>query len=181
MGAAELEKNVGEQSDVLLRRPEMPDGARVWEIARDSKVLDLNTSYAYLLWCHDFADTSVVAEVDGRVVGFVTGFRRPTAPDVFMLWQVAVDADQRGNKLAGRMIHNLLDRLVENGVRWLHTTVAPDNEPSLRLFHGVARDRGVAIERHDFITPEHFPDDGEDKHQPEDLYTIGPLNRTVTS
>ena len=58
---------------VLFRSPQIDDGVRLWEIARDSKVLDLNSSYAYLLWCRDFSATSIVAEVDGRVVGFVSG------------------------------------------------------------------------------------------------------------
>ena len=64
---------------VLFRSPQIDDGVRLWEIARDSKVLDLNSSYAYLLWCRDFSATSIVAEVDGRVVGFVSGYTRPSA------------------------------------------------------------------------------------------------------
>ena len=82
----------------------------MWRMARDSRVLDLNASYAYLLWCRDFAGTSIVATVDGRQVGFVTGYLRPEHPDVLMVWQVAVDAEHRGRGLAGRMLHELADR-----------------------------------------------------------------------
>ncbi|MCZ9340443.1 diaminobutyrate acetyltransferase, partial [Streptomyces sp. TRM76130] len=49
------------QADLLIDRPRVTDGATLWRIARDSKVLDLNSSYAYLLWCRDFAATSAVA------------------------------------------------------------------------------------------------------------------------
>ncbi len=50
----------------------------MWRIARDSKTLDLNASYAYILWCRDFAATSVVATVDEQPAGFVTGYRPPS-------------------------------------------------------------------------------------------------------
>ncbi|MDX5310866.1 MAG: GNAT family N-acetyltransferase, partial [Rhodococcus sp. (in: high G+C Gram-positive bacteria)] len=84
----------------------------MWQIARDSKVLDVNSSYAYVLWCRDFAATSVVATAgDHEAVGFVSGYRRPEAPDTLFVWQVAVDQDQRGRGVAGRMLDSLWDRL----------------------------------------------------------------------
>ncbi|CAO0837892.1 L-2,4-diaminobutyric acid acetyltransferase OS=Streptomyces microflavus OX=1919 GN=ectA_1 PE=3 SV=1 [Streptomyces microflavus] len=56
----------------------MEDGAAIWRIARDSEVLDLNSSYSYLLWCRDFAATSAVARgEDGEPIAFVTGYIRP--------------------------------------------------------------------------------------------------------
>ena len=89
---------------VLFRSPQIDDGVRLWEIARDSKVLDLNSSYAYLLWCRDFSATSIVAEVDGRVVGFVSGYTRPSAQETLFVWQVAVDEDQRGLGVGKRLM-----------------------------------------------------------------------------
>lgn len=160
---------------VTICAPRLVHGGEFWRLARDSKVLDVNSSYAYLLWCHDFADTSVVALDGNRVVGFVTGYLRPVAPDTVMVWQVAVDESRRGEGLAGRMLHHLLDRLTPRGVRWLHTTVSPDNGASIRLFSGVARDRGVAIERRDLFGAHHFPAEVGPEHEPEDLYVIGPL------
>jgi L-2,4-diaminobutyric acid acetyltransferase len=64
---------------IFIAEPVLADGPHLWRLARDSRVLDLNSSYAYLLWCRDFAATSVVAKVDGNVVGFVTGYVRPMA------------------------------------------------------------------------------------------------------
>ncbi len=160
---------------VTVCAPHLAHGGELWRLARNSKVLDVNTSYAYLLWCHDFADTSVVALDDDRVVGFITGYLRPVALDTVMVWQVAVDATRRGEGLAGRMLHHLLDRLAPRGVRWLHTTVSPGNEASLRLFSGVARDRGATIERRDLFGAHHFPAEDGPGHEPEDLYVIGPL------
>ncbi|MCU1608244.1 MAG: ectA, partial [Pseudonocardiales bacterium] len=108
---AELSHRVGTDVDaagVSLVEPGRADGPHLWRLTRDSRVLDLNSSYAYLLWCRDFAGTSVVAKVDGNVVGFVTGFLRPQATDTVMVWQVAVDARHRGRYLASRMLHTLV-------------------------------------------------------------------------
>ena len=155
---------------VAFRSPKISDGVRLWEIARDSKVLDLNSSYAYVLWCQDFAQTSVVAEVDGEVVGFVTGYLRPQLPDVVMVWQVAVDADQRGLGLAGKMLAQLMDRLEPRGITTLHTTISPDNTASQALFRGLADRREMSIRREDLFSANDFPDN----HEQEDLYIVAP-------
>ncbi|MGU3294242.1 diaminobutyrate acetyltransferase [Williamsia sp. M5A3_1d] len=156
--------------EVSFREPDVSDGVRLWEIARDSEVLDLNSSYAYVLWCQDYARTSIVAEVDGSVVGFVTGYVRPQAPDTVMVWQVAVDADQRGLGLAGRMLTALMDRVETDSITRMQTTISPDNEASQKLFTSFAERRGMTITRRDYFAPEDFPD----SHEPEDLYTIAP-------
>lgn len=177
-GPDEPEQPVGDRADadgISILAPDVSHGPQLWRLARDSKVLDLNSSYAYVLWCRDFAATSVVALADGEVVGFVTGYLRPEAPDTLMIWQVAVDAGQRGRRLAARMLHHVLDR---TAARWMHTTVTPSNEASIRLFTGVARDRGTTIERHELFDAQQLPGDDGGAHEPEDLYVIGPLAGT---
>lgn len=157
----------------MIEPPIKADGAALWRIARDSEKLDLNSSYAYVLWCHDFADTSVVARFDGTAVGFVIGYRRPTAPDSVLVWQVAVDGSQRGQGLAGALLDSLFIRLVDEGVRYLDTTITPDNTASIRLFESFAKRWNATLERSQLFVAEDFPD----AHEPEDLFRIGPLAR----
>ena len=157
--------------EVQLRRPTVEDGAAMWRIARDSKVLDVNASYAYLLWCRDFAATSVLATVDGRPAGFVTGYRRPDQPDTLMVWQVAVDADYRGMRIASRMLDAVVDQQ-EDPVAVMETTITPDNEASIQLFSAFARSRGAEIVREPVFDSSHFPDG----HDAELLFRIGPLS-----
>lgn len=153
----------------IFRLPEISDGIRLWEIARDTEVLDLNSSYAYVLWCRDFSNTSVVVTVDDRVVGFVSGYIRQSSPSTLFVWQVAVDADQRGKKLALRMLDWLLDHVSSQGVTHLETTISPDNTASQALFTSLARNRDTDIRRTDLFGPEVFPD----SHEAENLYTVG--------
>jgi diaminobutyrate acetyltransferase len=148
----------------------MGDGPAIWRLARDCGELDLNSSYAYLLWCRDFAATSVVARIDGGLAGFVTGFRRPQTPDTLLVWQVAVDERCRGRRLGRRMLDALIDGPGEPP-RWLETTVSPGNTASDRMFSSFAAGRGAELERSELFAAEDFPDG----HEVELLYRIGPL------
>ncbi|MFF9346926.1 diaminobutyrate acetyltransferase [Streptomyces sp. NPDC014734] len=152
----------------------MEDGAAIWRIARDSEVLDLNSSYSYLLWCRDFAATSVVARDEtGEPVAFVTGYLRPDRPRALVVWQVAVDRGHQGSGLAGRLLDALTSRVAEEqGLASVETTITPDNTASDRLFTSYARRHAVALEREVLFGGELFP--GE-THLPEVLYRIGPF------
>lgn len=155
-------------STIDYRPPSVEDGRRLWEIASDSQVLDVNSPFAYVLWCHDFAATSIVAEIDGRPIGFVTGYQRPDNPAVLMVWQVAVDHAARGNGVAATMLHKLFLRCASAGMVAMHTTISPDNEASQRLFASVAAARGLELRRQDLFDAALFPD----AHQPEQLYRL---------
>lgn len=143
----------------------------MWRIARDSRVLDLNASYAYVLWCRDFAATSMVACVDGQVVGFVIGYRRPKQPATLMVWQVAVDDRYRGRRLASRMLDALLDGLSQP-VSSLETTITPTNVASTRLFSRFAQAHGAQVLREPAFDSSLFPEG----HESELLFRIGPLS-----
>ncbi|MDI5963111.1 diaminobutyrate acetyltransferase [Streptomyces sp. SL13] len=168
MTAVQATKN----SDHLLDHPTVDDGAEMWRIARDSKVLDLNSSYSYLLWCRDFSRTSVVARENGRTVGFVTGYVRPERRRTLVVWQVAVDEAYRGRGLAATMLDGLTARTVAAlGIDRMETTIAPDNEASSRLFTSFGERHGATVEREVLFEGVHFPDG----HDPEVLHRIGPL------
>jgi L-2,4-diaminobutyric acid acetyltransferase len=142
----------------------------MWKVAKDSGVLDANSSYAYLLWCRDFRETSIVAEVAGEISGFITGYLRPAAPDTLFIWQVAVDESQRGKGIGVAMLDQLLSDLP--AVSWLETTVSPDNAASIAMFEALARRRETSLAKQKLFGPSHFPD----SHEAEDLYLLGPLS-----
>lgn len=159
-------------SELLLDTPVIEDGTALWRIARDSRTLDLNSPYSYLLWCRDFARTSVVARAsNGEAVGFVTGYVRPDSPRTLVVWQVAVDAAHRGRGLAAAMLDDLAQRAATEGVREIETTITPDNEASHRLFTSFGARHGARTEREVLFHGALFPDG----HQPEVLYRIGPI------
>lgn len=158
----------GKREREEIGAPSIADGAAIWRIARDSRALDLNSSYAYLLWCRDFAETSAVARVDGEVVGFVIGFIRPERPDTVVVWQIAVDESQRGSGLGGRLLDHLMARVAAQGAHHLETTITPGNGPSIGLFASLADRHAARLRRSELFDADQFPDD----HEAEDLYRI---------
>jgi L-2,4-diaminobutyric acid acetyltransferase len=157
---------------VRLAAPSPDDGREMWRVARDTRVLDVNSPYSYLLWCRDFAESSVVARDGAGLCGFITGYIRPRSAATLFVWQVAVDQAHRGRGLAKRMLDHLGERVTAAaGHRYLEATVTPDNVPSSRLFEAFARDRGCALDRRTLFTQEQFPEG----HQAEVLYRIGPF------
>ncbi|MFD9119308.1 diaminobutyrate acetyltransferase [Streptomyces bottropensis] len=160
---------------IRIDRPSVADGAALWRIAGDSGALDLNSSYSYLLWCRDFADTSVVARDDsGEPVGFVTGYVRPERPDTLLVWQVAVDEAHRGLGLAAALLDGLTERVARrHPLTTVETTITPGNTASERLFAGFAARHGADIERTVLFEAGDFPDG---PHPPEMLHRIGPLS-----
>ena len=158
-----------------IDRPHVVDGAALWRIAKDSGTLDLNSSYSYLLWCRDFAGTSAVARTaDGEPVAFVTGYIRPERPQTLLVWQVAVDAEQRGRGLAAALLDGLTHRIARtHELTDVETTITPGNTASERLFTSYAARHGATVEREVLFDTGHFPDG---PHDPEVLYRIGPLS-----
>lgn len=157
-------------SEPLLRRPTVDDAASLWALAVGS--VDENSPYAYLLMAEYFADTCVVAEDGGELVGFVIGFRPPADRDTQFVWQIVVAPSMRGTGLGGRM----LDVCIEGGsqpVRWLEATVTPDNDASAQLFRGFARRHGVVCEETLAFAAEQFP--AGSVHEPEMRFRLGPL------
>jgi L-2,4-diaminobutyric acid acetyltransferase len=120
-----------------------------------------------------FADTSVVAEEAGEVVGFIIGFRMPPRPESVFVWQVTSAPSQRGKGLATGMMAELLARHAAAGGSFLEATVTPSNTTSQKLFRGVARRLGTRCEETPEFEAEHFP--GGD-HEAEVLFRIGPFN-----
>lgn len=161
---------------VELRHPHLSDGAAIWRLSRDSQVLDLNSPYAYLLWCRDFAATSVVA-VDGDLVGFATGYRRPDAADTYLLWQIAVADTARGRGIAGTMLDWVFAaaRATAPTISFLETTITEDNTASRRLFGAFAERHDADLRTHQLFTADLFPTDSGEDHAAEVLHRIGPI------
>lgn len=143
----------------------------MWALAANAGTLDVNSRYAYLLWCRDFADTTVVVRDADRLAGFLTGYRRPQAPDTFFTWQVAVSDAYRRRGLARRMLDHVVDALRPQGVRFVEATVTPDNKASIRLFESFAEANDASM-RVDVLFSERELGPG---HEPEQLHRIGPF------
>lgn len=153
---------------LLLRKPVSEDGANIWNLVRACKPLDENSVYCNLLQCDHFADTCVVAELDGEVVGWISGYIVPNENALFV-WQVAVGEAARGMGLGGKMLDELINRRECDDVIALKTTITEDNDASWGLFKSFARRHGgeLSDEAH-YHEEDHF----EGRHDTEHMVTI---------
>lgn len=152
--------------------PTVSDGAAVAQFVRQAGSLEPNTTYAYLLLCHHFADTCVVAKQGDRVVGVLLAYRLPADPEAVFVWQVGTAADTRGQGVASTMLTTLKERVQKAGVRRFDVTIAPSNEASRALFRRWAEKMQLPISEASGFEKEHF---GGEEHEPEPLLTIGPF------
>ncbi|WP_307786874.1 diaminobutyrate acetyltransferase [Pseudogracilibacillus auburnensis] len=158
---------------MFFREPTEDDGSEMFRIVKESKVLDVNSSYSYLMWSKYFNKTSIIAQCEKEeVIGFVSGFLQPESPNTLFIWQVAVDEKHRGKGLATKLIDQLLRQLEEENVRFLEATVTPTNIPSSKLFKGIAKKRETNCAIFECFSEDQFPDPS---HEAELTYRIGPL------
>lgn len=125
-----------------------------------------------MLLCSHFSKTCTVADDEGRIAGFVSAYRLPERPQTLFIWQVAVDPDYRGRALATRLVHAVVERFAAGEIDRMETTISPSNIPSRKLFERIASELGTDITHAPFFTEEQF---GEEAHEAEELYTIGPI------
>ena len=151
-----------------LRKPDATDGTAIWELVRDCAPLDENSMYCNLVQADHFRDTCVVAELDGEIVGWISGHMIPNE-DAFFVWQVAVGEKARGLGLARKMLTHLINRDECADATSLKTTITAENEASWALFRSFARSIGGRLsDRPHFKSEAHF--DGH--HDTEHLVTI---------
>lgn len=164
-----------DQSDDNLefRRPTAEVGYPLHRLIADSPPLDPNSIYCNLLQASHFADTAVAVFDDDQLVGFVSGYILPNKPDTLFVWQIVIAKAARGKGLAKRMLKHLLGREACAGVRYIETTITPDNDASWGLFRSLARDLDTELESEVFFEKDaHFGGEHDDEH----LLVIGPFN-----
>lgn len=177
--AALLEARAPLEDKLSLRHPRATDGHPLNQLVAACPPLDTNSVYCNLLQCQHFADTSVAGLVDNRLVGFISAYLLPDDPETLFIWQVAVDADYRGQGLAKRMLNWLVTQQGTASARQLITSITPDNLGSWKLFESLARDwHARPVKKMLFEREQHFAGQHDDEY----LLRIAPLpHRPVDS
>lgn len=170
-------QDIARPDTLTFRKPDPTDGAAIWDLVRACKPLDENSMYCNLVQADHFRDTCVVAERNGRVLGWISGHMIPNE-DALFIWQVAVSPDARGLGLGRRMLTHLLERPDCAGAQRLNTTITRDNDASWGLFRSLARHLGGRISDDPHYT-RHAHFDG--RHATEHMVTITLPRRTISA
>ncbi len=161
---------------VHYRAPEIADAAAIHALIDECKPLDQNSVYCYMLLASHFAQTCIVAECEGRLVGFLSSYLKPADESTLFVWQVAVSPSARSLGVGRGLLEAVLDRPATANARCLETTITPSNAPSWALFRSFARRHCAQCEDQPFFAEKDF---GAEEHEAERLLRISPLGPTV--
>lgn len=159
---------------IRFRKPTPADAPSIHRLVGESGVLDENSLYLYLLLCRDFAATCLIAEIDTRVVAFVTAYCPPDRENSLFVWQIGVHADARRQGLGLRLLIALTERVAFAEEFFVEATIADANVASTRLFAKLAEHYSTEFAHlpTEGFTKEDF---GTSGHEPEPLVRIGPI------
>lgn len=155
---------------LIFRQPNLSDGLAIYQLIKACPPLDLNSSYLYFLQASHFAETCMLVEEQGVLLGFVSAYFRPDVAHELFVWQVAVAPAARGKGLAKRLLQALLLHLKsKHPVHSLSCTISPSNRASQGLFKSLAQQYQFNLTVSDFISASHF---GGLNHEAEQLYSL---------
>lgn len=76
-----------------------------------------------------------VAEIDGKVVGWICGFAVPRSSMPWgRVYALAVDPSARGRKIGARLLQEIIEILRRQGAGRIFLEVRADNHPAMRLY-----------------------------------------------
>lgn len=156
---------------MILRKPTKKDGTKIYDLVSRSKPLDLNSKYLYLLQSTHFSNLCCVASNQDKILGFVSGYIHPKFQNVYFVWQVAVDESCKGKGLALKMLKQILNDPQLANIDTVHTTIAPSNSASQKVFEKLADHYGATIQKSVLFDKSDLGKDCED----EVLFSISPI------
>lgn len=159
-------------SHIKFRTPTVSDAHSMLKLVKNNKPLDENSLYLYLLLCHHFSDTCVVAEHNAKTIGFLSAFIPPKKSDTLFVWQAAVDSEFRNKGIAKEMVFKALSQ-TEPTVRYVEATVTPSNGASLKFLENFASELDADFSKKPLFSTKVL----ENGHEPEDLVRIGPIQK----
>ena len=158
---------------MILRKPKKEDGKKIYELVSRSKPLDLNSKYLYLLQSTHFSNLCCVASNTNEIYGFVSGYIHPNSPNIYFVWQVAVDESCKGKGLALKMLRHILEDPILANIDTVQTTISPSNSASQKVFEKLAKHYGATIQKSILFEKDDFG--GE--HEEEVLFSISPIKK----
>ena len=158
-------------SALTIRKVATADISEVYRLlAANRPYVGLNSRYTYFLLARDFSETCLVALDGGRIIAFSSGYVPPNRPDTFFSWEVVVDVAYRGNGLQKTL---LLEQLRLTEAKFFEGTINPSNGASEKNFLEIARILNTDVSKSVLFSEEDFGNDG---HEAEHLYRIGPIS-----
>jgi L-2,4-diaminobutyric acid acetyltransferase len=132
----------------------------------------LNSRYTYFLLAKDFSNTCLIAKAGSEIVAFSSGYVIPKKPETFFNWEVVVEKNHRGKGLQKAL---LLEQLRLTKAKFLELTINPSNDSCKKNVVDLARILNSLYTEQTLFTEQDFGNDG---HEAETLFRVGPIEMT---
>ncbi|MDV3103000.1 ribosomal protein S18-alanine N-acetyltransferase [Thermococcus waiotapuensis] len=116
---------------VVIRPVKLFDIPEIMRIERES----FSEAYPrglFLVFLENNPDTFLVAEYNGKVIGYVMAYLRPDLEGHIM--SIAVDPAYRGNGIGSALLTEAIERLIQKGARYIGLEVRVSNERAIGLY-----------------------------------------------
>ncbi|NBX65954.1 MAG: GNAT family N-acetyltransferase [Proteobacteria bacterium] len=165
-------------SKIVYRHAKADDAFGLWhlvkKINKESGGLDIYALSNYQRLCRDFSETCTIAEIDGQIVGFATGYRMPDQDrkGVF-LWQTGVHPNYGGKGIATVLENMIIDAVKPD---YLNFSVEASNGAANKTAAKKAQYMGVP-----FANPSAIPTEVlGGGHEAEVIYYVGQTGMRMT-
>jgi len=116
---------------VTIRPARLFDISEVMRIERET-FREAYPRGIFLVFLENNPETFLVAEYNGRVIGYVMAYLRPDLEGHIM--SIAVDERYRGNGIGSALLTEAIERLIKRGARYIGLEVRVSNEKAIRLY-----------------------------------------------
>jgi len=108
--------------------------------------LTLHTPFTYWVILRYWGSVCFVAEDNDQIVGLITSVGAVESADLLYVWQIGVDGDRRGKRLAQGLLDCLQAEAHTRGYLRFQVSIASDNGVSFNLFERAAREQGSVLQ-----------------------------------
>lgn len=120
-----------------IREVNKEDFLKVAEFAKNCPPLEPYPLHFYKIMFRYHRGVSLVAEEDGRVLGFAFGLVAQSLPRTCFFWQVGVSPKAQGKGLGKKLVSFFEKKAKEAGCVRVELTVDLGNTPSQKLFESM--------------------------------------------
>ncbi len=153
----------------VLRPPLPEDGAAVSSPVRTEDQEAIGNLLGELAAFDDYKEFSIIAELDGDLVGAMLAYVLPYDPETLFIWQVGVSEGEADKGLASLMLGQVMRRDVCTDVTRVQTVITSNDERTWAFFRRFARWQRSRMDIQPFITQALTP---YRRHESSNLVTI---------
>jgi len=119
---------------IIIREAKEDEFLHVYNLVSQSPPLEKYFQHFFKIMLRYFSSTCLVAEHQGKLIGWQMGLLSQNDPTTYFLWQVGVHPDMQGRGLGGLLLDAIENKVTELGCTRIELTIDPENISSEKLF-----------------------------------------------